>query len=147
MNRAACMFVTSLAIATMLALTGCGGSQASSTTSPQASSSAATAISSGAAAGANASSASSADAPGSHTPQAVNYIGEDAAKAAALKHAGIPETSCNNLTIELDAEAADGSAHYDIAFNCNGLAYDYDIDATTGAVLTFESEIDNPDTK
>lgn len=145
MNRAACMFVTSLAIATMLALTGCGGSQASSTTSPQASSSAATAISSGAAAGANASSASSANAPDSHAQQAANYIGEDAAKAAALKHAGIPETSCNNLTVTLNEEG--DSARYDVAFNCNGLAYDYDIDATTGAVLTFESEIDNPDTK
>ena len=145
MSRTACMLITSLAIATMLALTGCGGSQASSTTSPQASSSAATAISSGAAAGANASSASSANAPDSHAQQAANYIGEDAAKTAALKHAGVPETSCNNLTVTLNEEG--DSACYDVAFNCNGLAYHCGIDATTAAVLAYESEIDNPDIK
>lgn len=145
MSKALPTLITSLALVAMLALAGCGGPQASSSTSPHASSSVASARSSGAAAGAKAQSTAAADAPDSLSTQQADYIGEDAAKAAALKHVGVPETSCNNLTVALD-ETAD-SPRYDISFNCNGLAYYCEVDALTAAVLAYESEIDNPDIK
>ena len=69
-----------------------------------------------------------------------NYIGDDAAKTVALEHIGIAEASTSEMEIALDT--AKDPARYVISFKAGGLEYDYEIDAATGDILAFESEID-----
>ena len=69
------------------------------------------------------------------------YIGEEAAKKAALDHAGFAAGDVTELSAELDTD--DDTVHYDVDFKNGGQEYDYDIDATTGAVITFHSEVDD----
>ena len=68
-----------------------------------------------------------------------NYIGEQVAKEAALAAAGFSEEAVSGLKAELDYDAP---VHYDVDFKSNGQEYDYDIDATTGAVISGHSEVD-----
>jgi uncharacterized membrane protein YkoI len=72
---------------------------------------------------------------------AASYITPDAAKAAALQHAGFAESDVTALKVELDTD--DGIVHYDVDFKQGGMEYEYDIDASTGAVLTYKSEVDD----
>ena len=68
-----------------------------------------------------------------------SYIGEDAALAAALAHAGISsDTSINGLKCELDREK--GQVIYELEFVCGGYEYDYDVNAASGAVVKYEKE-------
>ena len=67
-----------------------------------------------------------------------SYIGDDAAKQAALGDAGLAEGDVTELKCELDAD--DATPHYDVEFKAGGMEYDYDIDAATGAVLVANSE-------
>lgn len=69
------------------------------------------------------------------------YIGEAAAKAAALAHAGISEAGIARYRAEMDYEH--GRMVYEIEFSSAGTEYDYDIDALTGEVLTFDREWDD----
>ena len=45
------------------------------------------------------------------------------------------------MRVELDLD--DAVPHYDVDIRVGNTEYDYDIDATTGAVLKYDSEIDN----
>lgn len=65
-------------------------------------------------------------------------IGLDAAKAAALNHAGIAEADASFTEAKLDYD--DGVAEYDIEFIANAKRYEYEIRASDGAVLEFSSE-------
>lgn len=65
-------------------------------------------------------------------------IGEEAAKTAALAHAGVDEQDLNYIRWELDRE--DGAQVYEIEFTAGGMEYDYEIDAATGAVRKAEQE-------
>ena len=67
------------------------------------------------------------------------YIGEDAALAAALEHAGILPGSAENIVIKLENE--DGRIIYEVDFTAEGYEYDYDIDALTGEIIDHEKEI------
>ena len=69
------------------------------------------------------------------------YIGADAAKAAALAHAGIDEASAARLTVQMDYER--GRMVYEVDFDANGLEYEYDIDALTGEVVKYSFEPDD----
>jgi len=84
-----------------------------------------------------------AEAPAQTTnaPATDSYIGEEAAKEAALTHAGLTAADVTGLRAELDLD--DATVHYDVDFQAGNTEYDYDIDATTGAVLFYESEIDD----
>lgn len=74
----------------------------------------------------------------------VTDIGQDAAKAAALAHAGVAEGDVTWLKAQKDWE--DGRAEYELEFICNGTEYDYTIDAANGTVLNYETErIQQPD--
>lgn len=64
------------------------------------------------------------------------YIGADAAKQAALAHAGTAADQVRCLEAEYDFE--DGRMIYEVEFTVNGAEYEYDIDAATGAVLRYE---------
>ena len=79
--------------------------------------------------------------PAQTTPAQPTYIGEEAAKKAALSHAGFDESAVTNLKVELDTD--DGTVHYDVEFKQGGMEYDYDINATTGEIMKSKSEVDD----
>ena len=79
--------------------------------------------------------------PAQTTPAQPTYIGEEAAKKAALSHAGFDESAVTNLKVELDTD--DGAVHYDVDFKQGGMEYDYDINATTGEIMKSKSEVDD----
>ena len=66
-------------------------------------------------------------------------ITKDAARQAALTHAGLTDDgSIQYYRCELDRD--DGQCHYDVEFCHNGTEYDYEIDAYTGEVHSFDHE-------
>ena len=71
-------------------------------------------------------------------PAASDFIGETAAKSAALSHAGV--SSSGTTWIKAQFERDDGRYIYELEFVSGGAKYEYDIDATSGAVIKFESE-------
>ena len=74
---------------------------------------------------------------GSNTP--TTLIGKDTAKAKALAHAGLQASQVTFTQCELDRD--DGRQVYEIEFWAqNHREYEYEIDAYTGAVLSFSSE-------
>ena len=66
------------------------------------------------------------------------YIGIDAAKEAALTHAGVGADTVAWMEADFDYE--DGRMVYEVEFVAGGAEYEYDIDAVTGEVLKFEQE-------
>lgn len=78
---------------------------------------------------------------GTTKPAAARDIGYAAAKAAALKHAGLTESGIRELDMELDRE--DGVPVYEIEFKAGGYEYEYTIDAATGKILAQERELDD----
>ena len=62
------------------------------------------------------------------------------AKAAALRHAGLSADRVTDVDIDLDRD--NGRLIYEIDFNCDGIEYDYDIDAETGAVISADKDRD-----
>lgn len=84
------------------------------------------------------------DAPSSSAPSEPSsgtLIGADAARAAALAHAGVSETDAYGWECELDLDR--GSYLYEVEFKSGGYEYSYDIDAGTGAVIRYEKERDD----
>ena len=129
-NKKLLALIASMALVAAMALAGCGGSQ------PAPSSSSAPESSAASSAAAEASSSAAAPAASSDA-----YIGEDAALAAALAHAGVNQADATELKAELDTD--DTTVHYEVEFKSAGTEYSYDIDATTGEGLNFESEADD----
>ena len=74
----------------------------------------------------------------SHSSQQTSYIGDAAAKAAALSHAGVSAGDAWDMKCELDCD--DGRYLYEVEFDAGGLEYEYEIDAETGAVLKAERD-------
>ena len=68
-------------------------------------------------------------------------IGHAKAKSIALNHAGVSENEAYDMEIELDDE--DGTLVYEVEFKSGGMEYSYEINATTGAILKHETEIDD----
>ncbi|MCC8129256.1 MAG: PepSY domain-containing protein, partial [Clostridiales bacterium] len=68
-------------------------------------------------------------------------IGEDAAKEAALTDAGFAESEVTGLRVQLDTD--DGVTIYEVEFCQGGNEYDYDVNATTGAIITKSVEPDD----
>ena len=105
--------------------------------------SAAPAASAAAPAASAAAPAASAAAPAASAAAttADGYIGEEAAKDIALKDAGFAAGDVTALSAELDLD--DAVVHYDVDFKQGGMDYEYDIDATSGAIITSNSEVDD----
>ena len=78
--------------------------------------------------------------PAQTAPPASGTIGVEAAKAAALAHAGIDGAAAAFLQSELDWE--DGRAVYEIDFRADGREYEYEIDGASGTVLSWSVEED-----
>ena len=68
-------------------------------------------------------------------------IGHAKAKSVALNHAGVSEGKAYDMDIELDDE--DGRLIYEVEFKSGGREYSYEIDASSGAILKHEAELDN----
>ena len=66
------------------------------------------------------------------------YIGVEAAKSAAFAHAGLDASQVTMGEVDFDYE--DGRMVYELEFYANGAEYEYDIDASTGAVAKSSQE-------
>lgn len=66
------------------------------------------------------------------------YIGLEAAKEAALKHAGFSASDATFVEAEYDYD--DGRMVYEVEFHVKGTEYDYEIDAQTGEVVKYKTE-------
>lgn len=75
--------------------------------------------------------------------QAGSFIGEEAAKSAALTHAGVSADGAGYIRCELDED--DGLWLYEIEFQAGTTEYEYEIDASTGAVLKAQLDHCGPD--
>ena len=71
----------------------------------------------------------------------VQDIGYAKAKSIALNHAGLRENQAYDMDIELDDE--DGTLIYEVEFKSGNMEYNYEIDATSGAILKHETELDD----
>lgn len=84
------------------------------------------------------------EAPAASTANTNGYIDEQEAMNVALNDAGVAQSNCTELSVELDLESDDGDVpHYDVDFKAGGVEYEYKIDPTTGAILMKSSEIDD----
>ncbi len=75
------------------------------------------------------------------TGTASGDIGVEAAKSAALKHAGVASGNANFIKAQKDVD--NGRSEYDIEFVAGGTKYEYEIDAASGSVLKSEREAVN----
>lgn len=79
----------------------------------------------------------SAAAQGSAAPEAA-LITEDEAKAAAYDHAGIAAEDVSFVKTNLDYEH--GRTIYEVEFYSGNMEYDYEIDASTGEILSWDHD-------
>ena len=73
------------------------------------------------------------------TQAAASVISVDKAKQIALSHAGVSGASFKKVKLDTD----DGVRVYEIEFKVGNVEYDYDIDASSGAIISSSSEIDD----
>ena len=73
------------------------------------------------------------------TQAASSVISVDKAKQIALSHAGVSGASFKKVKLDKD----DGVRVYEIEFKVGNVEYDYDIDASSGAIISSSSEIDD----
>lgn len=77
--------------------------------------------------------------PAAQTPASGEALtGEEAAKAAAFAHAGIQEADASGVVVKTDWE--DGVRVYEIEFRSGNTEYDYEIAASSGAILKSEQK-------
>lgn len=77
------------------------------------------------------------DSPGP-PPVSGGYVGAEAAKAAALDHAGFAPGQVQELEVKLEED--DGVTRYEVEFQADGAEYEYEVDAGTGVVLRWEAD-------
>ena len=68
-------------------------------------------------------------------------IGIEKAKEIAMSHAGVSPGSISFVKAKIDTE--DGVKVYDIEFYSGNVEYDYEINAATGAIVSFDQDIEN----
>ena len=76
-----------------------------------------------------------------HDTIVTSDIGEEAAKSAAFRHAGVDAAKVYELEVERDID--DGWLEYEIEFKCGNMEYEYKIDGATGAILEHEADYDD----
>lgn len=77
----------------------------------------------------------------SGNPSEDAYIGMDAAKLAALEHAG--ENAANEATaVYIEMDCKDAVLCYEVTFRFGSYTYAYNIDARDGSVLTYDMQFD-----
>ena len=65
-----------------------------------------------------------------------DYIGEARAREIALDHAGVSSSAATFVHVELDWD--DGRPEYEVEFYAGNKEYDYDIDALTGEIRSYD---------
>lgn len=70
-----------------------------------------------------------------------DYISKDEAVALALAHAQLGAEDIKGLRVKLERD--DGKLQYEIEFYSASTEYDYDIDATSGAILNFDRDAEH----
>ena len=79
------------------------------------------------------------NAAGSQNSQ-TSYISADQAKAAAFAHANVNEKDVSKLEVDFDQDH--GKAEYEVKFDVANMEYEYEIDAVTGEVISYEMDHD-----
>ncbi len=69
-----------------------------------------------------------------------DYIGESRAKEIALDHAGLSASQVTFVRVELDRSYS--HAEYEVEFWSGNKEYDYEIDAETGAIRSYDRDIE-----
>ena len=69
------------------------------------------------------------------------YIGEARAKEIALDHAKLNANDANFLWVKMDWEH--GRPVYEVEFWSGSTEYDYEIDAQTGSILSYDYDVEN----
>ena len=69
-----------------------------------------------------------------------SYIGAEKAKAIALDHAGLTSSAVTFVRSVLEYDS--GRAEYEVEFWKGSTEYDYEIDALTGAILSYDYDIE-----
>lgn len=87
--------------------------------------------------GSSASSSGTASQSGGSS-QDTNYISADKAQSIALQHAGVSASDATFRKAHLDRD--DGIYVYELEFVSGDLEYDYEIHATTGAILDWDRD-------
>ena len=72
----------------------------------------------------------------SSTSTSSNYISSSKARQIALNHAGATSSTATRIHVELDRE----DNEYQVEFIYNNREYDYEINATTGKIIDYDSE-------
>lgn len=67
-----------------------------------------------------------------------NYIGSEKAQQIALENAGLSADSVTFIRTHLDYD--DGRAEYEVEFYQGNVEYDYDIDAVSGTILSYDHD-------
>ena len=83
-------------------------------------------------------------APATTAAQSNNTVGDigiEKAKEIAMSHAGVSAGSVSFVKAKIDHE--DGVKVYDIEFYSGNVEYDYEINAATGAIVSFDQDIEN----
>lgn len=70
-------------------------------------------------------------------PQTVASLTEEEAKAIALAHAGFATDQISGLRAQFDRDRID---HYDVEFRDGRWEYEYEIDAATGDILSWDKD-------
>ena len=70
--------------------------------------------------------------------QSGSYIGEARAREIALDHAGLTSSQATFVRVQLEYD--DGRWTYEVEFYSGATEYDYDIDAYTGAILSYDHD-------
>lgn len=68
----------------------------------------------------------------------VVYLAEDTVKKLALNHAGLTEADVTELKVVLDYD--DRKAEYEVKFRKDNVKYEYEIDAVSGTILSYDAE-------
>ena len=69
-----------------------------------------------------------------------SYIGEARAKEIALNHAGVSASNATFLRVQMDRD--NGRMEYEVEFWSGSTEYDYDIDALTGEIRSYDQDIE-----
>ncbi|WP_240664771.1 PepSY domain-containing protein [Methanosarcina sp. MSH10X1] len=83
----------------------------------------------------------SAPSPADETSTGMDAITMEEAKEIALAHAGLTEADVTFVKAELDTD--NGRQEYEIEFYSGNTEYDYEIDASTGDILSYDSDVEN----
>ena len=78
---------------------------------------------------------------GEQQPQQSTSITEEQAKEIAANHAGVAVADLTFHSVSLEED--DGRRVYDVEFYSGSTEYDYEIDAATGDILSYDNDVEN----